>query len=84
MPRPVARRVLLGAVIGLPITTLFQHVARAQARIWQCQTEECGYIYDPDLGDPDRGIAPGTAFEDLPDDWLCPNCGSPKSAYIRR
>ena len=34
----------------------------------------CGYIYDPLLGDPDSGIAPGTAFEDLPEDWLCPIC----------
>ncbi len=34
----------------------------------------CGYVYDPALGDPDAGIAPGTAFEDLPDDWQCPIC----------
>ena len=34
----------------------------------------CGYIYDPALGDPDSGIAPGTAFEDIPDDWKCPIC----------
>ena len=32
----------------------------------------CGYIYDPEVGDPDGGIAPGTAFEDIPDDWVCP------------
>ena len=36
--------------------------------------EVCGYIYDPAVGDPDNGIAPGTAFEDLPDDWVCPLC----------
>lgn len=35
----------------------------------------CGYVYDPELGDPDQGIAPGTAFEDLPDTWVCPDCG---------
>ncbi len=34
----------------------------------------CGYIYDPADGDPDGGIAPGTAFEDIPDSWLCPVC----------
>ena len=34
----------------------------------------CGYIYDPELGDADSGIASGTAFEDLPDDWQCPIC----------
>ena len=35
----------------------------------------CGYVYDPEVGDPDAGIAPGTAFEDLPDDFVCPVCG---------
>ena len=35
----------------------------------------CDYIYDPVLGDPDNGIEPGTVFEDLPDDWVCPTCG---------
>jgi len=34
----------------------------------------CGYIYDPAAGDPDNGIDPGTAFDDLPDDWTCPEC----------
>ncbi len=35
----------------------------------------CGYIYDPEAGDPDSGIEPGTAFKDLPADWVCPQCG---------
>lgn len=34
----------------------------------------CGYVYEPELGDPENGIEPGTNFEDLPDDWLCPVC----------
>ncbi len=34
----------------------------------------CGYIYDPEQGDPDNGVEAGTAFEDLPDDWVCPEC----------
>ena len=38
----------------------------------------CGYIYDPEVGDPDQGVAPGTAFEDLPDTWVCPECGMGK------
>lgn len=42
---------------------------------WQCQV--CGYIYDPELGDPDKGIEPGTDFDDLPDNWECPLCGAP-------
>ena len=41
----------------------------------------CGYVYDPAAGDPDSGIAPGTAFEDIPDDWTCPLCGVPKEHF---
>ena len=41
----------------------------------------CGYIYDPAIGDPDNGIEPGTAFEDLPDDWTCPLCGLGKDSF---
>jgi len=41
----------------------------------------CGYIYDPGVGDPDSGIAPGTPFEELPDDWLCPECGVGKDMF---
>ena len=46
---------------------------------FQCQV--CGHIYDPAEGDPPRGVPPGTAFEDLPDDWGCPVCKSPTSMY---
>jgi rubredoxin len=41
----------------------------------------CGYVYDPAEGDPDGGIEPGTAFEDLPDDWVCPMCGVAKEEF---
>ncbi|BAZ32600.1 rubredoxin-type Fe(Cys)4 protein [Cylindrospermum sp. NIES-4074] len=41
----------------------------------------CGYEYDPELGDPDSGIEPGTAFENIPDDWLCPVCGATKDQF---
>jgi rubredoxin len=41
----------------------------------------CEYVYDPEEGDPDSGIAPGTAFEDIPDDWVCPLCGVEKSDF---
>ncbi len=41
----------------------------------------CGYIYDPEEGDPDSGVAPGTAFENLPDDWVCPVCGAEKDEF---
>ena len=41
----------------------------------------CGYIYDPEAGDPDAGIPPGTPFEDLPEDWVCPECGAGKDMF---
>ena len=46
--------------------------------------EVCGYVYDPAVGDPDSGIEPGTAFEDIPDDWVCPICGNTlKTQFLR-
>ncbi|MFW9962841.1 MAG: rubredoxin [Candidatus Sifarchaeia archaeon] len=41
----------------------------------------CGWVYDEDEGDPDSGIAPGTKFADLPDDWVCPMCGAAKEDF---
>lgn len=41
----------------------------------------CDYIYDPQLGDPDGGIAPGTEFKDIPDSWVCPLCGVGKEDF---
>lgn len=46
---------------------------------WECTV--CGYIYDPKVGDPDGGIAPGTPFEKIPDDWVCPECGVSKDMF---
>ena len=48
----------------------------------QYECEPCGYIYDPEAGDPDGGIEPGTAFEDIPGDWLCPICGVGKEEFV--
>jgi len=41
----------------------------------------CGFVYDPEVGDPSTGIAPGTSFEALPDDWCCPECGVGKDQF---
>ncbi len=41
----------------------------------------CDWIYDPAIGDPEHGIKPGTAFEDIPDDWVCPICGVGKDVF---
>jgi len=46
---------------------------------WECSV--CGYIYDPEKGDPDNGVEPGTPFESLPDDWVCPSCGAGKDLF---
>jgi len=46
---------------------------------WECLV--CGWVYDEDVGDPDGGIDPGTKFEDVPDDWVCPMCGAAKEDF---
>jgi len=46
---------------------------------YQCQI--CGYIYDPALGDTDGNVPPGTPWEKLPDDWVCPVCGATKDKF---
>ncbi len=48
---------------------------------WQCSV--CGYIYDPEQGDPDSGVNPGTAFGDLPGDWVCPVCGASQDEFTK-
>jgi rubredoxin len=46
---------------------------------WICTV--CGYVYDPDKGDPENGIAVGTPFEKIPEDWVCPVCGASKQDF---
>jgi len=41
----------------------------------------CGYVYDPEIGDTDNGIDPGTKWEDVPEDWVCPLCGASKDVF---
>ncbi|MCG7843883.1 MAG: rubredoxin [Methanomassiliicoccales archaeon] len=55
------------------------HISREAGGKWRCRV--CGYIYDPMEGDRDGGIAPGTQFQDLPDDWVCPVCEASKDAF---
>lgn len=49
---------------------------------WECSI--CGYVYDPESGDPDHGIKPGTPFKQLPEDWTCPVCGAPKDQFVKQ
>ena len=48
-------------------------------QLWICTS--CGFIYDPDDGDPDGGIPPGTPFDEIPDTWFCPVCGARKADF---
>jgi len=52
---------------------------RSCMKKWMCMN--CGYIYDEEAGDPAGGIEPGTPWEDIPEDWMCPDCGIPKSEF---
>ena len=52
---------------------------KAEMAKYRCTV--CGYVYDPELGDPDGGVKPGTPFEEIPDDWVCPVCGAAKSDF---
>ena len=45
------------------------------------ECDACGYVYDPEKGDPQNGIEPGTAFDDLPEDWVCPVCSVDKDSF---
>jgi len=53
----------------------------AATKVAKYKCTVCGYIYDPELGDPDGGIEPGTPFEKIPDDWVCPVCGASKDQF---
>lgn len=48
-------------------------------KTWTCSL--CGYTYDPSAGDPDNGIDPGTPFEAIPEEWVCPICGAGKDQF---
>lgn len=50
-----------------------------QTTQWLCMV--CNWVYDEAVGDPDSGLAPGTAFADIPDDWYCPECGVTKADF---
>lgn len=52
-----------------------------QTGMWQCQVNNCGYIYDPARGDRRGNIPKGVAFEDLPESWRCPVCGAMKKSF---
>ena len=79
MPGPVGHLAPLSAgrapLVRLPPV----EAGPATKQLWMCTS--CGFIYDPDEGDPDGGIPPGTPFTDIPDSWFCPVCGARKADF---
>ena len=63
----------------VPRGTSAKHNRRNEMDKYVCSI--CGYVYDPEVGDPDNGVAPGTAWEDVPEDWVCPLCGVGKDNF---
>ncbi|RXH06777.1 rubredoxin [Bradyrhizobium vignae] len=51
----------------------------APFKVYQCLT--CGFLYNEEVGAPDEGLPPGTRWTDIPEDWICPGCGTPKSDF---
>jgi rubredoxin len=66
---------MAGLVLVVPSLT----AAGVQTQKWMCTV--CGYVYDPAQGDPDNGVAAGTPFVKLPEDWECPVCGASKDDF---
>jgi flavin reductase (DIM6/NTAB) family NADH-FMN oxidoreductase RutF/rubredoxin len=61
--------------------TYIEEKKEATTKMAKYKCQVCGYIYDPEKGDPDGGIKPGVPFEKLPDDWVCPVCGATKDQF---
>ena len=59
----------------------YEGIKEVKGKMLKYRCTVCGYVYDPELGDPDNGIEPGTSFEEIPDDWVCPVCGAAKSDF---
>jgi rubredoxin len=86
-----------GRLNGCIVNTVFQLTPKRAATYQKIKTKPettkgaekmkkyrcllCGYIYDPAVGDPDNGVEAGTAFEDLPDGWVCPDCGAGQGEF---
>jgi rubredoxin len=59
----------------------FSPISAEEATMQKYDYTVCGYVYDPAVGDPDNGVPAGTSFEDLPEDWVCPDCGVEKEWF---
>lgn len=58
-----------------------EEIKEVGAKMTKYECKVCGYVYDPEMGDPESSVSPGTSFDDLPDDWICPVCGAGKDEF---
>jgi rubredoxin len=72
-------KILFVAILAAPPNPCYNTRQERKMKKHVCDT--CGYVYDPEKGDPGNGVKPGTAFEDLPADWVCPTCGVGKDMF---
>ena len=54
---------------------------REELEKWECTV--CGYVYNPEIGDPEHGVEPEIPFEELPEDWVCPICGATRNQFVK-
>ena len=76
--KAISFALMVVAVVTIGYKEFFK-MKEGEKGMYKCMA--CGYIYDPEIGDPDSGIAPGTKFEDIPEDWVCPLCGVGKDMF---
>ena len=76
--KAISFALMVVAVVAIGYKEFFK-LKEGEKGMYKCMA--CGYIYDPEIGDPDSGIAPGTKFEDIPEDWVCPLCGVGKDMF---
>ena len=76
--KAISFALMVVAVVAIGYREFFK-MKEGEKGMYKCMA--CGYIYDPEIGDPDSGIAPGTKFEDIPEDWVCPLCGVGKDMF---
>ena len=76
--KAISFALMVVAVVAIGYKEFFK-MKEGEKGMYKCMA--CGYVYDPEIGDPDSGIAPGTKFEDIPDDWVCPLCGVGKDMF---
>ena len=65
----------------MPCTGVLWETTKTEWNMKKYVCTVCGWVYDPEVGDPDGGIAPGTPFEEIPYDWVCPICGLGKDEF---